>query len=146
MKNRTRIAYAEINEILKFIEKEYVERIPNKVRSFFENERDKEHKITINLNESLLLQGLERETFVLLAILNLNYWCDSEDEKEEFIKELEKNELIKKEEIKIKYNPENLFKNKKELDISTEETSLVQYKEGLIKKIINKLKKLFKRE
>lgn len=146
MKNRTRIAYAEINEILKLIEKEYVQRIPDKVRKFFEDERDTEHKTTIDPNKSLLLQDLNRETFTLLAILNLNYWCDSEDEKKEFIQELEKNELAKREEIKIKYDPENLFKDKKEININIEETSLVQYKEGLIKKIINKLKKLFKRE
>ena len=83
MEENSSLAYSEVYEILKFIEDEYVNRIPKRIMDFFEEERDKEYKPIINVNIPLDEQNLKRETMVLLAILNYNYWCDSEEEKKE---------------------------------------------------------------
>ena len=104
------IAYAEIDEILNLLEDKYREKVPEKVRTFFKEEKMFDYKPTIDVNTPLIQQNLKRETIVLLAILNINYWCENEEEKQFFLNELAKNEDEKKK-LEEKYNPDNLFKN-----------------------------------
>ena len=85
------MAYSEIYEILNLMEDEDKERVPQEVRDFFEEQRMKEYKPKIRTDIPLTEQNLKRETVVLLTILVINYWCDSEEEKQSFIDELEKN-------------------------------------------------------
>lgn len=103
------IAYAEIDEILNLLEDNYRDKVPEKVRAFFKEEKMVDYKPTIDVNTPLIQQNLKRETIVLLAILNINYWCENEEEKQFFLNELAKNEDEKKK-LEEKYNPDNLFK------------------------------------
>ena len=73
----TMMAYSEVYEILNLLDKDYKEKVPDKVRTFFEEERLKDYKPEIDTDTPLIDQNLKRETIVLLAILNLNYWCDT---------------------------------------------------------------------
>ena len=41
----------------------------------------------------------------------MNYWCESEEEKQEFISHLKENDEYEKKFNYEKYNPDNLFKN-----------------------------------
>ena len=70
-------------------------------------------------------------------------------EKKELIKLYAENDRKREEELREKYNPDNIFKNKQTESISnTEEsnTSLIEYKEtNFFKKIISKIMSLFKR-
>ena len=109
----TMMAYSEVYEILNLLDEKYKEKVPDKVRKFFAEERLKDYKPEIDVNTPLIEQNLNRETIVLLAILNLNYWCDTPEEKQEILDELSNNEK-EKEELLEKYNPDNLFKNKTE--------------------------------
>ena len=132
------MAYSEIYEILNLMEDEDKERVPQEIRDFFEEQRMKEYKPNIRTDIPLTEQNLKRETVVLLTILVINYWCDSEEEKQSFIDELEKNEKIKKE-LQEKYNPDNLFKNRKKTkeDVvmeQVENVEMIQYKENLFTK------------
>ena len=85
---------------------------------------------------------------VLIAMLNYQYWCPNKKVKNELYKQyLSNNEKYEKA-IQEKYNPDNLFKNKKAEDIKiNEETqALVQYKEkNFIQRIFDKIKSFFKR-
>ena len=100
--------------------------MPKKVRDFFKEEKIKDYHPEIDIEKPLIEQNLKRETMVLLAILNLNYWCENEEEKQRFLNELDKNEEEKKE-LEEKYNPDNLFKKKQ--DESTENNlQIVEYK------------------
>ena len=94
-------------------------------------------------------QNLRRKTIVLLAILNLNYWCDSEEEKQEILDSFAKNEELKKvkeKELTENYNINNLFK-KIENNENKTEVSLIEYKkQNFIQKIISKIKSLFRRK
>lgn len=139
------LAYAEIDEILNLLEDDYRERVPKKVRDFFKEEKIKDYHPEIDIEKPLIEQNLKRETMVLLAILNLNYWCENEEEKQRFLNELDKNEEEKKE-LEEKYNPDNLFKKKQ--DESTENNlQIVEYKKpNFIQILLTKIKKIFKRE
>ena len=145
------LAYAEVDEILNLLEKEYRERVPEKIRNFFKEEKMPDYNPKIEIGKQLIEQNLKRETMVLLAILNINYWCDSEDEKQMFIDEMAKNEEEKRE-LEEKYNPDNLFKNRKNNELNsdnadeTQNISLVEYKkQGIFKRILEKITKFFKK-
>lgn len=120
---------------------------------FFEEERDKEYNPIIDVNIPLDEQNLKRETMVLLAILNYNYWCDSEEEKKEIQKELIRNSERKEQEEKElaeRYNPDNIFKKRNEVKESitdnSENMQLIKYKEqGFIKKILLKIMSFFRK-
>lgn len=144
------MAYSEIFEILSLMEEEDKEKVPQEVRDFFEEQRMKEYKPNIRTDIPLTEQNLRRETVVLLTILVINYWCDSEEEKQSFIDELEKNEKIKKE-IQEKYNPDNLFKNRKKTkeDVvmeQVENVEMIQYKENLFTKLKKWFEKMFNKK
>ena len=141
------MAYSEIFEILSLMEEEDKEKVPQEVRDFFEEQRMKEYKPKIRTDIPLTEQNLRRETVVLLTILVINYWCDSEEEKQSFIDELEKNEKIKMK-LQEKYNPDNLFKNRKKTkeDVvmnQIENVGMIQYKENLFTKLKKWFEKIF---
>ena len=153
MEENSSLAYSEVYEILKLIEDEYVNRIPKKIMDFFEEERNKEYKPIIDVNIPLDEQNLKRETMVLLAILNYNYWCDSEEEKKEIQEELIRNSERKEQEEKElaeRYNPDNIFKNRNEekepITDNNENMQLIEYKkQGFIKKILRKIMSFFRK-
>lgn len=148
MKNETELAYAEVDAILELLEDEFVNRIPEKIREFFKDEKDKEYKPTIRSDIGLDEQDLKAETISILTLLQLNYLCDSEEEKQEILNELQENDMLKEEELREKYNPDNIFKRRDEKIISTEkeEKALVEYKNhNFIEKIINKIINMFRR-
>lgn len=148
MENETELAYAEVDAILELLEDEFVNRIPENVRKFFKDEKDKEYKPTIRSDIGLDEQDLKAETISILTLLQLNYLCNSEEEKQEILNELQENDRLKEEDLKEKYNPDNIFKRRNEKIISTEkeERALVEYKNyNFIRRFINKIIKMFRR-
>ena len=106
------------------------------------------------MDKPLKKQEIKRETLVILAILNLNYWCN-EDEKKSFLEELAKNEK-EKNKLEKKYSVDNLFKsnakienNKKENSNKQESnsTQIIEYKKkNFLLIILQKLRKIIKKE
>ena len=152
MKNDLYKAYAEVDEILPFMEDVYIDKIPKKLRELFKNERLEDYKPNIDPKIPLDEQKLQKKTFSILAMLNLNYQCEDEKEKQDLIAIYAENDR-KKEELREKYNLDNLFK-KKETEQKIEEpqkntaenTVLVEYKEEkFFKKLIKKIMNFFKR-
>lgn len=150
MENNLLKAYSEVDKILSFMEIRYVEKVPKKIREMFKNEKLQDYEPNIDKNIPLEEQQLERKTLAILAMLNLNYWCENEEEKEELIRAYSNNDKKRNEELREKYNPDNIFKNKnkeREVEQITEEiTAIAEYKkENFIKKLLNKIKRLFTR-
>lgn len=139
-------AYTELYCLLKYFPKEYIKKLPEKLVKFFtENSKD-EFKIKIDYRTDLKNQKLSKKTYDLLAVLKYNYWS-TESEKEEIRKKIKENEILFQKELSEKYNPDNLFKNKtKEPEIIQEtNVSMIEYKETIFTKIMNKIKRIFKR-
>lgn len=150
MENNLLKAYSEVDKILSFMEIRYVEKVPKKMREMFKNEKLQDYEPNIDKNIPLEEQQLERKTLAILAMLNLNYWCENEEEKEELIRAYSNNDKKRNEELREKYNPDNIFKNKnkeREVEqIAEEITAIAEYKkENFIKKLLNKIKRLFTR-
>lgn len=146
MVNETELAYAEVDAILELLEDEYVNRIPAQVREFFKKEKNKEYILNIRSDIGLDGQKIKAETISLLTLLQINYLCDSEEERKEILKELQENDRLKEEGLREKYNPDNIFKNRNNKLEKEENVAMVEYKEpSFIRRILDRIKILFKR-
>ena len=60
-------------------------------------------------------------------------------------KKFYENEQKYQEELRQKYNPDNIFskKNKNIIEIEDNQTQLIEYKETIFRRILNKIKALF---
>ena len=72
-------------------------KIPEKLRELFKKENLQNYSPNIDLKISLDEQNLQRETFSILAMLNLKYWCEDEKEKQELMAIYKKNDAKKEE-------------------------------------------------
>lgn len=148
MKNEQGESYVEVLTILGYMETEYQEKIPKKLIDFFERNSAKDYKFDIDLAIPLKEQKLKAKTLSLLAMLNLNYWCKSNEEKQELIKRYSENEKKYQEELRKRYNPDNIFKKQQEKsnieeNVIQNEVALIEYKESIFRRLINKIKSIF---
>ena len=136
----------QINEIIKYMIPNLKARIPKKIVSYFENNKSKDYNWKIDKTIPLEKQNLLPTTKEILTVLYKDYICD-DIERVELEKTLSNNEIKYQEELKEKYNSDNIFKNKAKENIDTitknENISVVAYKETFFSKIINKIKLIF---
>ena len=150
MTNVMRKAYTEIDEVLKFFPKSYIDKIPEKFLKTFKDLKLENYKTNIDFSKSLAEQKLLRETVVLLAILQYNFWCDTEEEKLELQKKFQQNEANKKDKYDISAlnnRVKSIEKTKIEENTQVISSNLPTKieKESLFSKIITKIKGLFKK-
>ena len=150
MENNLSKAYTEVLLILSYMEQKYIDMIPKKLLELFNEEKDKNYQPNINPNISLAEQNLQRKTLALLAMLNLNYWCEDENEKKELLKMYSENDKKIEAEMRERYNPDNLFKKKEKVeqnnDIKQEKTELIEYKQkNIFRKILDRIKTFFRK-
>lgn len=141
-------AYVEVIEILKHMDQKYVEKIPQKLKDFFEKNCSKDYVFNLNIDKPLIEQNLKTKTLAILGMLNVNYWCESEELKQKLLEKYYEEEMLYQQELREKYNPDNIFKkhiqeNKIEESTVKEEVALVEYKESIFKRFINKIKSIF---
>lgn len=137
---------SEILDILKHMEKAYTDKIPKKFKEFLEKNKSKTYVPHLDHSQKINEMNLKEKTKDILAVIYMNYWCTPE-EKVEYVKILKENEKEYQAQLKEKYNVDNIFKqhnqrNKIESNIS-EEISIIQYKESILKKFINRIKNFF---
>lgn len=145
------IAISETLEILNHTRQEDVDKIPVKFLKFLKDNASVTYKPSLDFNKPLNEMNLNEKTIGLLSIINRKYWCD-DNQRKEFDNKLKENETIFQQRIQIKYNTDNLFKNRKtdinsNNDIKTEETDIIEYKQkNFLEKILDKIKNLFNRK
>ena len=113
MTKERREAYVEVIEVLNHMDSKYTKKIPEKLLNFFIYQSSKEYKYKLKKNVPLEEQELKDTTINILAMLNLNYWCESEERKKELLKKYYDNEMKYQEMLMDKYNTDNLFKKTK---------------------------------
>ena len=132
-----RKSISEVLDILEHTRKEDVDKISPKFMEFLN--KNKYDNYVPNLDHSKRVKEMELndKTIAILSIIASKYWISGAD-KEDFEKQLKENEKKYQEELYEKYNPDNLFKNKK-TKIETVENSvaMVEYKEPIFTKIKN---------
>ena len=108
------------------------------------------YEFNYDKSKKLNEQDIKPETRGLISLVYQDYIC-SENEKKDYILKCKNYEIKKEEELREKYNPDNVFKNRKKLQNTMDnevvkENAIIEYKEkNFIQKIFDKIKQLFKR-
>jgi len=129
-------AYTEVLEIIKYFPKEEYDKIPKEKIEFYKNNMDTNYKFSINPEIDLAEQNVSKETGAIIVKLFRDYFA-TEEQKEQLKELIRLNEKKSEIEKKEKYNPDYLFKNKdntermgENVSVTTQVTSLVEYKEN----------------
>ena len=137
--------FAEVLDIINNSEKEVKAKIPEKLYQQFEKNTDKSYKVNIDYSREDWDNNISEETKEILALIYRDYIVSPK----ELIKEETELEKQKELELREKYNPDNLFKNKhKEINKEIEkenETAIVQYHESILTKIKKWFMRIFNR-
>lgn len=140
-------AFSEVLEILKYIPIIDYEKIPLDIIEVMEDNSNKDIIIDYNPKISLLEQNISDEAKTIIAIFFRDYWATEKQKEKILAKEKYDNEIEEIEKQK-EYNID-FFKNRENKNIHTEQreniTQLTVYKEAnLLKRIITKIKKIFR--
>lgn len=141
-------AYAEVIEVLNYIPMNEYKKIPKKYIVFMEENCSENCSFTYNIALPFDKQNISDTAKNILGMIFRLFVIEQSKKEELNNKEQERKKQGELEKY-IKYNPDNLFKDKKETSKTNEETitekvALVEYKESLFKKIWNKIISIFK--
>lgn len=142
-------SYKEVLEILKYLPKESIDKIPEDMIETFKMKMDQNYEFFVDINKSFEEQELLEETKAILANIFRDYWATSYLKERIIAKEKydrQKEEKLKKE----RYNTDNIFK-KSGIIASSEEQQIEKIdnlpievkKEKFYERLINFIKRLF---
>lgn len=139
-------AYKEVIEVLKYTKREDVNKIPKSRILLWRINMNKDYDFKIDTTKILEEQNLSKEAKAIIANIFKKYWAT--DYQKERIEAKEKYDIEQMEKEKYqKYNPDDIFKNRKQNiqqeEVASETVSMVEYKEPLFKRILNKIKNIF---
>lgn len=146
-------AAVEVLDILDNMNKESVEKIPKNFIKFLVEIASMDYKVSLDYSKTIDEMDLDVKTKEILGYIYINWWSNDK-EKQEFEKKIEEIEQKHQIEASKKYNPDNIFENRNNTKIdevsekkeTTNETlSVVEYKENIFKRIINKIISFFRR-
>ena len=131
-----RIAYSEVLEILKYISKEELNKIPSNMIEMFKANASTESKFVYNPEKTVKEQNVSEIARTIIAILFRDYWA-TETQREKI---LSKQNYDRKKIQEEMYSQDNLFKRKKEvIQENSTVQQLVLYKEPIFRRIFNKI-------
>jgi len=146
MNVQTQEIYSEVYSILNLLGESYIKKLPVSLFNMIKEEKRQDYNPKYDSKINLEQQNIKRETLSMIALFHLNYWCNSDEEKNELKTLFKTNEEKHQAEIREKYNPDNLFKKRslqQEENVITNEVAMVEYKESIFKRFINKIKNIF---
>ena len=144
-----RKSICEVLDILKHTRKEDVDKISPKFMDFLNKNKDDNYIPNLDHTKRIKEMNLSDTTIGILSIINSKFWCNDE-QRQEFNKKLNENEIKYQKELREKYNPDNVFQNKTIKNTNENETQenlkLVKHEEPKwYKKIMNKILSLLKK-
>lgn len=143
MKQEYKEAFTEVNEIIKMMPIELVNKIPSKFREMIVEEKYKNY--IPDIKEPIEKCKLKNETIIILGLIYRDFLCSPDERKklqEKDARELQEVEKAIEEEIREKYNPDDIFKNRNKIVLQEEQPSeetrmtIVQEENGIKKYLI----------
>ena len=143
----TREAYAEVDNFIECLDLYDKNKIPESIRKYFKKEKSKNYNKIIDANQPIKNQNLKDETLAIIAMINLKYWCDDEEEKKRLMTIYSENEKKYQNELKEKYDIEKIFeeRNNKKLENYQEKNLSKIKKESFWDKLKNTILKILKK-
>ena len=112
-------AFKEVDYYLKGIREEDIEKIPNKLKEFIKENASESYLVDFDYNKPLSEITISKEAKGIISIICLNYWCENEEEKREYLGLLNTNEQEYQKILREKYNPENIFKSDRSINLNS---------------------------
>lgn len=146
-------AFAEVNEIIKLMPLELVKKIPSKFREMIVEEKDNNY--IPDIEEPIEKCKLKNETIIILGLIYRDFLCSPDERKklqEKDARELQEVQKAVEEEIRERYNPDDIFKKRNQNNIEEsnhkeENTSMIVIQEEKwYQKIFNLIKGLFRKK
>lgn len=162
---KTKETYSEVYSVLELLGEDYISKLPSKMYNMIEEERLKEYNPSYSM--PLKNESIKKEALAIIAVLHLNYWCETEEEKSRLNNLFENNYTKYQDELRNIYIVNN---NEKETEKETEKymennnnnvnmststtnsnnnTDIKEYNDnnvtGFFKMLINKIKYFFKK-
>ena len=145
MTKEYREAFTEVNEILKYFNKDLLKKIPKEFIKNIKENMSTTYKVIYDNTKSLNEQNIKQETRAILSIIYRDYICDKET-KEKIIQKDRKEWLELEEKKKEEYKNTELFKSPiKNQNISNDKYLKVVEKQNIIIKIIEKIKEIWRK-
>lgn len=138
-------AFSEVNAILNIMPSNLFNKIPLKFRQMINEYKNNSYNPRIE--EPVENYELKDETKIILSLIYRDFLCS--DEEKEQLKARDAQKLKEEEEqLREKYNPDNIFNNRKTdtIETVTEPVAMVEYKEPFFTRIINKIKNIFRKK
>lgn len=137
-------AFTEINEILKYLDKDLLNKIPKKFIDNIKENMSISYNLEYDNTKELNEQNLKPETRAILSVIYRDYIC-SEDVKNEIMQK-DRKEWIESEKKK-EFGNRELFQQKTIKNSSIEENKYLQIieKQNIIIKIIDKIKIIWRK-
>ncbi len=150
MKEIYREAFSEIDAIFELMPKNLLNKIPKKFREIIKNEKAVKYKP--NISEPIEEVELKEETIIILALIYRDFLCSNEEKERLKLRDAQKMKEAE-EVIRKKYNPDDIFKNRKNTQIDnikenkheSHDKRLIVIEEKWYTKIFNMIKKIFKK-
>lgn len=138
----TKEIYSEVCEFLDLAGSKYVNKIPSKLLQLFKENRSNDYIPHINPNIPIKEQLLNEDTLAVIALLNLKYWCNDENEINRLKEIYINNECIYREKLKKQFNSNNIFKDKQNKNEKINTTGMIEHTTiPIYKKCINWIKR-----
>ena len=142
-------AMAETLYYLKGIRQEDIDKIPKKFMEFLEENASKDYECNFDYTKPLKELNLRDETKGIIGAICLNFLCSSDEQKKMLLDKLKINEQNYQEELREKYNPDNIFKNDKTeiaKPVPNEMALKPVEKQSILERIFSKIKSVFKKK
>lgn len=125
MNIKTKEIYSEVYQVLNLLGNEYIDKLPKSLFNMLEEKRNINYEPKYIEDLPLNKQNIKKETLSIIALLHLNYWCENADEKNKLNQMFKNNEDRYQDELRKKYNSEDIFKKK--LEFENEEQTKEKY-------------------
>ena len=147
-----KIACTEVFEILSYMNRETVMKIPFEILSIIKENRNINYVSKIDKNDMFNPNNLSEDAISILTWLDLEYLASNES-KEEKLKIYQENEELYQQKLKEKYNADKIFKNYEQYDYklndemcNEQNNKMIKYKNNIFFRIYKKIRTLlFKR-
>lgn len=107
-----RIAFKEVNEIIKIMGLSYKNEIPNNLLKLLDKEQEKDYVTKIRKDLPFKKQQITRIALVLLNYINTNYWLKDENLRQELKQVIKNKEEDYQKILREKYNPNEIFRRR----------------------------------
>lgn len=137
-------AMREVLEYLKGINDEDVAKISAKFMDFLNENASKEFVCEFDYNKPLAELKISQEAKAIIGVIYYNFWCETEQQRRDFLALLDDNEKVYQEELHEKYNAESIFDVPPKIDSDKETLENTSGKDLVTKNNIRWYKRLFR--